>query len=143
MPIEQPFGREPDEEVPLREDLACDDAPDHQSMDWSSYFLAVDRSQTPYDDRDSAELIDDAVKSLALIRSPYGTGDPGAVLSVLVSLRAEINKRIDDAVADAWESGYSWDEIAERLAASSAGAARRRYGQHCKQRAEERPLPID
>ncbi len=85
----------------------------------------------PYTDTDSAGLVDDAVRALVILRdgSPH---DPGATLSVLVSLGAEVEARIPDAV---WlaraRHGYSWGQVAERLGLVTE-TARRRYGDYVK-----------
>jgi transposase-like protein len=59
-------------------------------------------------------------------RAPSWLGDPGPTISVLVSLVYEAESRLDDAVADARDHGYSWDQIADRLG-TSVTTARRRY----------------
>jgi len=80
----------------------------------------------PYTDTDSAGLIDEAVRSLVILRGGSWR-DPGATLSVLVSLAAEAEARIPDAV---WlarvRHGYSWGQVAERLGLVTE-TARRRY----------------
>jgi len=104
--------------------------------------LDEDRSLLAYTDTFSAQLLDEALEQLAAIRSPFGPADPGAVLTALVSLCAEAEARLDDAVADARAAGYGWSAIAERLAAVNARAARRRYGAYCRWREEGCQLPI-
>lgn len=105
--------------------------------------LDKDRSSIPYTDADSARILDEALERLAAIRSPFGVADPGAVLSALVSLGAEADGRLDDAVADARAAGYDWSTIADRLAGVNARAVRRRYGAYCRWREEGCPLPIE
>ncbi len=85
----------------------------------------VNRTAIPYTDDDTAELIDRAVKDLTIFRGS-GPNDAGAVVSVLVSLAGEAEGLLWDAVADARDHGYRWDEIADRLA-TSITTARRRY----------------
>jgi hypothetical protein len=80
----------------------------------------------PYLDEASLAVVGQAVASLACARGS-GPGDAGAALSCLASLVAEAQSRLPDAVADARDQGYTWAEIAARLA-SSAATARRRYG---------------
>ena len=56
----------------------------------------------------------------------------GAV-SCLVSLAVEADDRLHDAVADARDQRYSWDEIAQRLATSTT-TARRRFAAYARMR---------
>lgn len=85
-----------------------------------------DRTLCPYTGADTAEIIDRAVIALVVWRAPMWLGDPGPTLSALVSLAGEADGRLYDGVADARDQGYSWDQIASRLATSVA-TARRRY----------------
>ncbi|MGH9057916.1 MAG: hypothetical protein ACRDZY_00135 [Acidimicrobiales bacterium] len=84
-----------------------------------------DRTAIPDTDTECRVLVDDAVSSLIVLRGG-SQKDPGAYISVLVSLAVETDGRVPDAVADAREKGYSWDCIADRLATTVA-AARHRY----------------
>lgn len=52
--------------------------------------------------------------------------DPGATISVLVSLIVEADSRLPDTVAQARHHHYTWDQIADRLATTTP-AARHRY----------------
>jgi hypothetical protein len=74
----------------------------------------------PYTDTASSGLIDGSAH------------DPGATLSVLVSLAAEVEARIPDAV---WlarvRHGYSWGQVAERLGLVTE-TVRRRYGDYVR-----------
>jgi hypothetical protein len=56
-----------------------------------------------------------------------GLGDAGATVSDLVSLAGVADGLLWDAVSDARDQGYTWDEISDRLA-TSVTTARRRYG---------------
>lgn len=87
-----------------------------------------DRSSHPYIDEETLALVEHAVESLVCLRGA-GVGDAGAALSALASLIAEAQTRLPDAVADAREQGYTWAEIASRLA-STASTVRRRYGHY-------------
>jgi hypothetical protein len=69
-------------------------------------------------------------------------GDAGAAVSVFVSLAAEAAGRLDDAVADARDQGYTWDQIADRLATSNS-TARRRYAVYASWRRRNMPLDND
>lgn len=106
---------------------------------WEFSDPCRDRTAIPYTDDDTAGLIDRAVDSLVVFRCPLGLGDAAAALSCLVSLVAEAGGRLPDAVADARDQAYTWDQIAERLAIT-VGTARRRYGAYCGWRAS---LPVD
>jgi hypothetical protein len=83
----------------------------------------------PYTDNDSQALIATALAALVLVRAPMWQDDPGPRISVLVSLAAEAESGLFEAVADAREHGYSWEQIGSRLAAAAA-SARRRYGSY-------------
>jgi hypothetical protein len=80
----------------------------------------------PYTDTDSAGLIDEAAHSLVILRGG-SVRDPGAMLSVLISLAEEAEVRIPGTV---WlarvRHGYSWGQVAERLGLVTE-TARRRY----------------
>lgn len=89
----------------------------------------------PYTDADSETLVDELIDTLTIFRCPMGLGDAGATVSVLASVEAEITVRLLDAVADAREQGYTWNDIAMRLA-TTASAARHRYAAHVRTRHE-------
>lgn len=93
---------------------------------------ACDRAARPYIDDETAALIDSAVETLVCCRGS-GSGDAGAALSCLTSLIIEALSRLPDAVADAREHDYSWDEIAARLA-TTASCAHRRYASYSRGR---------
>lgn len=99
---------------------------------WAIEDPGANRTAFPYTDNDTADLIDRAVKDLAIFRGS-GPSDPGAVVSVLVSLAGETEGLLWDAVADARDHDYTWDEIADRLA-TSITTARRRYAGYAKWR---------
>jgi len=117
-------------------DLSCDAKPSPPHLvrrygeDPGPGFTAI-----PYTDTDSAGLIDEALRSLVVLRAG-STRDPGAVLSVLVSLAAEVGARVPDAV---WlaraRHGYSWDQVAERLGITTE-SARRRYADYVRARSD-------
>jgi hypothetical protein len=96
----------------------------------------------PYTDADSETLVADLVDTLTIFRCPMGLGDAGATVSVLASIEAEITFRLLDAVADARDQGYTWNDIAARLA-TTASAARHRYGAHVRTRQELLHGPAD
>lgn len=96
-------------------------------------------SAIPYTDLDTIALVDQAVESLVLLRSPMELGDAGATISALVSLIVEADSRLPDAVADVRGQGDTWDDIASRLATTVA-TARRRYARYARGRT---PLDLD
>jgi hypothetical protein len=100
---------------------------------WEMSDPRRDRTLHPYTDADTATVIDQAVTTLVLLRAPMWLGDPGPTISVLVSLATEADSRLYDAVADAADQGYSWDQVAFRLDTSVA-TARRRYGSYSRWR---------
>jgi hypothetical protein len=100
-----------------------------------------ERSAIPYTDEVTRLLIDLAIETLAGLRCPLGARDPGARLSCLLSLREEADGGLPDAVADARDHGYGWDDIAMRLASTPA-AVRRRYSAYTQWRASA-PTDVD
>ncbi len=105
------------------------------------YFIDPRSSRTAiaYTDAESAAVADEAVRSLLTLRGPMEMGDAAAELSVLVSLAAEVDGRLPDAVADARDQGCTWDQIALAMA-STVPAVRHRYAGHVRWR---RSLPLD
>ncbi len=85
----------------------------------------------PYADDDSAWALDEAVLSLVRLRAPTWLGDAGPRVSALVSLTGEAESLLFDAVTDARDQGYTWEQIASRLA-TTAGSARRRYAAYVR-----------
>jgi hypothetical protein len=92
-----------------------------------------DRTLRAYTDADTGTVVDQAVTALVVLRAPMWLGDAGPTISVLVSLVGEADSRLYDAVADARDQGYSWDQVASRLATSVA-TARRRYAPYSRWR---------
>jgi hypothetical protein len=102
---------------------------------WTFTDPRRDGTAIPHTGDDTAALIDEAVESLVLLRSPMHLGDAAVTISALASLAAEIDSRLHDAVADARDQDYPWDAIATRLA-TSAATAERRYSTHGREPAE-------
>jgi len=100
-----------------------------------------DRSEIPYTDAWTTALVDQAVDELATVRCPFGAADPAARLSCLVSLAAEAEASIIEAVAAAHEAGHSWDHIAMRMAETTEDVVER-FGPYTAWRAAGRPLPV-
>ena len=93
-----------------------------------------DRTLIPSTDAACRAVLDSALTCLILVRGgiPH---DPGSRISTLVSLIAEADARLPDAVADARHQGYTWHRIAERLG-TTVPAARHRlasYARRCRQ----------
>jgi hypothetical protein len=78
---------------------------------------------TPFVDEPLRDLLTYIVNRLILVRhgDPF---DPGASIAVLASITEEIDGRLPDAVAMARDEGYSWDRVADRLAATTSQARR-------------------
>lgn len=96
---------------------------------WELLDPRRDCAIAPYTDEHSARLLDEAVTSLVLLRSPMWLGDAGPAISALVSLAAQADDLLIEAVASARDQDYTWDEIAGRLACSAI-TARCRYAPH-------------
>jgi hypothetical protein len=106
---------------------------------WERSDPRRDRTAIPYTDSDTRALISEAAYALTIFRAPMSFGDAGATVSVLVSLAVEAEDQLHDAVADARDQGYTWDEIADRLN-TSVTTARRRYSAYTNWR---RTQPLD
>jgi hypothetical protein len=95
---------------------------------------------SPLVDHESEAVLVEAVHDLILLRSPMWGEDTGATLHALASLAAQIQAWLPDAVADARDQDYRWDEIAQLLGIP-AGTARRRFNHHAVTR--EAPIEPD
>ena len=95
---------------------------------------------SPLVDDESEAVLVVAVNDLILLRSPMWAEDAGATLHALASLPGQIQAWLPDAVADARDQDYRWDEIASLLGVPT-GTARRRYTHHVTTR--EAPLELD
>ena len=93
----------------------------------------------PVINEETAVVLADAVRDLAILRSPLASTDALAVLHALVSLEAQIQAQLADTVADALDQEHSFEQIAGQLAVSPA-TARRRYAAYARKRM---PLAID
>lgn len=96
----------------------------------------------PYTDADSATLVEELVDTLTIFRCPMRLGDAAATISVLASIEAEITFRLLDAVADAHDQDYTWNDIATHLD-TTASAARHRYAAYVRSRQELLHGPAD
>jgi hypothetical protein len=95
----------------------------------------------PVVDDESDGVLVVAVNDLILLRSPMWHGDAGALLHALASLDAQITAWLPDAVADARDQDYTWDEIASLLGARTS-TVKRRYSAHATARRRQ-PLDVD
>jgi hypothetical protein len=95
-----------------------------------------DHTVIPGTDPACRVILDRAVACLILVRGgdPH---DPGAVISTLVSLIADADDRLPDAVAGARAHGFTWNRVAERLGVT-VSAARHRFAGHVR-----RPRQLD
>jgi hypothetical protein len=98
---------------------------------WEFLDPRRDCAMAPYTDAHSARLLEKAVTSLILLRSPMWLGDAGPAISVLASLAVQADDLLFDAVASARDQDYTWGEIAGRLGCSAI-AARRRYAPYTR-----------
>jgi hypothetical protein len=89
-------------------------------------------------DDDSAEALELAVHHLELARSPLNQGDGALRVHVLVSLIAQADALLADAVVDARDQDHLWADIAAQLGVT-ADTARRRYAHHHRTRI----VPLD
>lgn len=92
----------------------------------------LDHTLIPFADVASHAILDHILTCLVLVRGG-DLRDPGAAISSLVTLIAQAEARLSEAVADARDHSYTWDRIAERLG-STIPAARHRYANHARWR---------
>ncbi len=78
----------------------------------------------PLIDECSAAVLDEAVVSLTILRSPMWVGDAGAELHALASLSAQVEARIAQVVAAARDQSVPWSTIGAQLGLSAADARR-------------------
>jgi hypothetical protein len=93
----------------------------------------------PLVDAESAAVLEEAIHSLTMLRSPFFEGDALARLNVLGSLTDQAEALMADAVGQARAQECSWADIAAQLGVSTA-TARRRYRAYPRRRP---PLDID
>ena len=76
-------------------------------------------------DAESEAVLEDAVVTLTLLRSPMRLGDALAELHATMSLLAEIHQRIPVVVAHARDQDHTWADIAAQLGVTASTARRR------------------
>ena len=94
-----------------------------------------DHTLIPFADVTSRAILNHALTCLVLVRGG-DLRDPGAVISTLVTLIAEAEARLPDAV-DARVRGHTWNRIAERLCCTIS-AGRHRFADHARCRQQLR-----
>jgi hypothetical protein len=107
---------------------------------WAFTDPRQDLTAIPYTDHCTRTLITQAVETLTILRAPMALGDAGATLSALVSLTGQADDYLYDAVADARDQGYTWDQIGDRLALNPR-TAQRRYAGYANWRKKGCPWP--
>jgi hypothetical protein len=78
-------------------------------------------------DDDSLEILNDAIDALAQRRTLYWLGDSSVRLHALVSLLAQAQRLLPEAVRDTRDQAFTWNQIGQLLNTSPTTAARR-YG---------------
>ncbi len=96
-----------------------------------------DHTLIPSTDSACHAILDHALTCLVLARGG-DPRDPGATISTLVSLIADADARLPEAVAVARHHGYTWNRVAERLG-STIPAARHRFARYVR-RPHQLPL---
>jgi len=89
------------------------------------HFVAPHDLPAPRVDDDSLEVLNDAIDTLAALRTTYWLGDSSVRLHALVSLIAQTENLLHDAVHDARDQQFTWHQIGQLLNTSPATAARR------------------
>lgn len=84
-----------------------------------------DELPAPRLDDDSATVLDEAIETLARLRTPHWLGDTAVHLHALASLITQAQQLLPDAVAHARDQELTWDEIGQLLGVSGPTAARR------------------
>ncbi|MHB8187811.1 MAG: hypothetical protein ACYDDU_17440 [Dermatophilaceae bacterium] len=84
-----------------------------------------DQMPAPVVDDVSATVLDEAIDTLAALRTPYWLGDSGVRLHALASLLKQGQALLPGAVAQARDQGLTWDQIGQLLGLTGPAAARR------------------
>jgi hypothetical protein len=74
---------------------------------------------------DSLHVLNDAIDSLARLRTAYWLGDSSVHLHALTSLIAQAEQLLPQAVHNARDQELTWTQIGELLGTTAATAARR------------------
>ena len=96
-------------------------------MNGTPLTIGVSTVVAPQIDNDSATALEQALEILRLLRGgePYNSADR---LTALTSITAAAHAALPDAIADAVEQGFTWQQIAHS-AGISISVARRRHNQ--------------
>lgn len=78
----------------------------------------------PVVDDHSATVLDEAIDTLAKLRTPYWLGDSTVRLHALASLLAQTHALLPEAVAQARDQNLTWDQIGGLLGLTPTTAAR-------------------
>lgn len=73
----------------------------------------------------SATTVDEAIDTLAKLRTPYWLGDCAVHLHALASLLKQAQLMLPEAVAQARDQDLTWDQIGQLLGLTGQAAARR------------------
>ena len=73
----------------------------------------------------SATVLNEAIDTLAKLRTPYWLGDGAVHLHALASLLAQAQLMLPEAVAQARDQDLTWDQIGQLLGLTDQVAARR------------------
>ena len=79
----------------------------------------------PMVDEETEAVLGQAVASLGIARGLEWVGDDGVAVHLLVSLIAQAQTRLHEAVAGALDQEYTWAELAHLLGTTEAEARRR------------------
>ena len=76
-------------------------------------------------DEPSASVLTEAIDTLAALRTTYWLGDPAVHLHALVSLIAQADQMLPDAVHQARDQDYTWTQIGQLLNLAPSTTAKR------------------
>jgi hypothetical protein len=79
----------------------------------------------PRRDADSELVLDEAIETLARLRTPYWLGDTGVRLHALASLIAQAEQELHRAVQEARDQELTWTDIGQLLNLHPHTVARR------------------
>jgi hypothetical protein len=96
-------------------------------MNGTPLTIGASSVAAPQLDGDATTAVEEALETLRLLRNGerYNNADR---LTALSSIALAAQALLPDAIADAVEQGFTWDQIAH-CAGTSTSAARRRYAQ--------------
>lgn len=96
-------------------------------MNGTPLTIGASSVAAPQLDDDATTAVEEALETLRLLRNGerYNNADR---LTALSSIALAAQALLPDAIADAVEQGFTWDQIAH-CAGTSTSAARRRYAQ--------------